>query len=475
VEYPIYGLTREGIARPDTNIYYRFQDTITTRWLGQKSYELTDQLGNVRATISDIKLPTGTPGSGPYKADFLSYMNPYPFGMPEPGRFWEAKVYRYGYDGMERDDELKGAGESYATEYRMFDPRVGRWLSTDPMTQYAESPYVGLNNNPVRFLDPLGLDATGGDEAPSNPLNPNTSSSTTPPPGDGNAGPYEPSPRPPVVVTGKRVNGLFPLEFYGDYYFDENSNIVGLKRNDVGTNRIFQPFVLGNEEFLGTRYLLTSETKNSIVVRLPGESHFWHDFVYGAAVEIPSGEDWLGFTIKEKYGIAPEGYLTWPVPSDDPVPLAIPAEGPIVDLAASGLEACFAKNGLRAVANGFSSVSGVSLGAAGEAADHIALGIADQGLEVTAKQIGARHLLDDVDWKNTLLKAITNRNTKFTLILDGFDGGSTYTQIMRAAQRGMTDLARATDWEVAQLYRADRLGDVTLMQNGKVIPNPFAQ
>jgi len=42
--------------------------------------------------------------------------------------------YRYGFNGMEKDDEVKGKGNSYTTHFRMLDPRLGRWLSTDPIT-----------------------------------------------------------------------------------------------------------------------------------------------------------------------------------------------------------------------------------------------------------------------------------------------------------------------------------------------------
>jgi RHS repeat-associated protein len=69
------------------------------------------------------------------------------------------KVKVYGYNGMEKDKELKGDGNSYTTEFRQYDPRLGRWLSLDPlMAQFPwMSPYVGMDNNPVLLNDPLGL------------------------------------------------------------------------------------------------------------------------------------------------------------------------------------------------------------------------------------------------------------------------------------------------------------------------------
>ncbi len=68
--------------------------------------------------------------------------------------------YRYAFNGMEKDDELKGANNSYTTKFRQFDPRLGRWLSIDPKaSKYAsESPYSAFHNSPLFFTDPFGDD-----------------------------------------------------------------------------------------------------------------------------------------------------------------------------------------------------------------------------------------------------------------------------------------------------------------------------
>jgi RHS repeat-associated protein len=90
----------------------------------------------------------------------------YPFGMEMPGRKITTDNYRYGYNGMEKDDEVKGNGNSYTTEFRQYDPRLGRWLSLDPLMHMfpSMSPYVAFDNNPIYFIDPLGLAAEGGPE-----------------------------------------------------------------------------------------------------------------------------------------------------------------------------------------------------------------------------------------------------------------------------------------------------------------------
>lgn len=67
--------------------------------------------------------------------------------------------YRFGFNGMEKDDEIKTNGNSYTTPFRMLDPRLGgRWWSTDPIVKPWESPYAGFANNPIYYSDPSGLD-----------------------------------------------------------------------------------------------------------------------------------------------------------------------------------------------------------------------------------------------------------------------------------------------------------------------------
>jgi len=85
-----------------------------------------------------------------------------------PGRNANPTTYRHGFNGMEKDDELKGNGNSYDFGARMYDPRLGGWLSLDPQfNKYSYvSPYNFTLNNPVLFIDPNGEEVTiHGDDA----------------------------------------------------------------------------------------------------------------------------------------------------------------------------------------------------------------------------------------------------------------------------------------------------------------------
>jgi RHS repeat-associated protein len=105
--------------------------------------------------------------------------------------------------------------------------------------------------------------------------------------------------------------------------------------------------------------------------------------------------------------------------------------------------------------------------------DHIVIGIRDQGLEQTAAKVGGRTLLNDTNWQRSLQTALRDPNVNFSVSLDGFSGEGTTSQVMGAVQRGATPAARATEWEMTQIYRAGRLGGVTFLRGGQVVPNPF--
>ena len=70
---------------------------------------------------------------------------------------------RYGFNGKMKDNEVEGEGDIYDFSARMYDARLGRWLSVDPLqVKYANySPYNFSENNPIYFNDKDGKDAVG--------------------------------------------------------------------------------------------------------------------------------------------------------------------------------------------------------------------------------------------------------------------------------------------------------------------------
>lgn len=63
--------------------------------------------------------------------------------------------YRYGFNGKENDNEVKGAGNEIDYGMRVYDPRVGRFLSVDPLQKKYPwyTPYQFSGNTPIQAVD----------------------------------------------------------------------------------------------------------------------------------------------------------------------------------------------------------------------------------------------------------------------------------------------------------------------------------
>ena len=82
--------------------------------------------------------------------------------MLVPQRNYSSPSYRYGFQGQEKDDEVKGSGNSLNYKFRMHDPRVGRFLSIDPLAKNYpwNSSYAFSENRVIDGMDLEGLEWT---------------------------------------------------------------------------------------------------------------------------------------------------------------------------------------------------------------------------------------------------------------------------------------------------------------------------
>jgi RHS repeat-associated protein len=161
VERNIFGSSRLGSRKDKINLLAQPQDSILGKRLGHKNYEFSNHLGNVLIVFTDVKTPLDTDSDGTVDAYRVCLQNIFdysPFGAALDGRTIENDFYRRGFNGMEKDDEVKGSGNSYDFGARMYDSRVGRWLSRDLLVREFSSlsPYTFANDNPTLFIDPNG-------------------------------------------------------------------------------------------------------------------------------------------------------------------------------------------------------------------------------------------------------------------------------------------------------------------------------
>jgi RHS repeat-associated protein len=166
IERDIYGSSRcaidqhtvEMLGFPPSNQSYE-------RIVGNKTFELSNHLGNVISVVSDRKIPiedaSNVGFTKHYIPQVLSSTDYYAFGEQMNGRTMN-NGYRYGFNGMENDNEVKGAGNSVDFGERIYDPRLGKWLSLDRFAaKYPGlSAYAYTFNNPVIFKDIGGADGS---------------------------------------------------------------------------------------------------------------------------------------------------------------------------------------------------------------------------------------------------------------------------------------------------------------------------
>jgi RHS repeat-associated protein len=97
------------------------------------------------------------------EAEVVGAQDYYPFGMLMPGRQWDNGMkYRYGFNGKENDRDIKGDGNQQDYGMRIYDPRLGRFLSVDPLTASYPwyTPYQFAGNKPIQYIDLDGAEET---------------------------------------------------------------------------------------------------------------------------------------------------------------------------------------------------------------------------------------------------------------------------------------------------------------------------
>lgn len=116
------------------------------------------------ATISDRAEghDDGNGGIDYYIAEVLSQQDYYAFGMQMPYRHFTHgnDVYRYGFNGKENDNDVKGEWNQQDYGMRIYDPWLGRFLSVDPITKEYPwyTPYQFAGNMPIWAIDLDGLE-----------------------------------------------------------------------------------------------------------------------------------------------------------------------------------------------------------------------------------------------------------------------------------------------------------------------------
>jgi RHS repeat-associated protein len=93
------------------------------------------------------------------KVKVLQTRDYYPFGLEMANWYMnDANATKFRYNGKELQDEGELGWYDYGA--RFYDPSLGRWHVMDALSEwhYKNSPYQYVFNNPLRYIDPFGLD-----------------------------------------------------------------------------------------------------------------------------------------------------------------------------------------------------------------------------------------------------------------------------------------------------------------------------
>ncbi len=122
----------------DADVENTFDYTPFGAPMNERSFRLVMKKGPTYSTNPNDKFPAFVNGNEPL-ANIAS----------------ENPKYRYGFNGKEKDDEVKGAGDNYNYGMRIYDPRIGKFLSVDPIAKKYPmlTPYQFASNNPIMGVD----------------------------------------------------------------------------------------------------------------------------------------------------------------------------------------------------------------------------------------------------------------------------------------------------------------------------------
>ncbi len=119
---------------------------------GIYEYDITDHVGNLRVSFKDS---LGI-------AKIIQAQDYEPFGLENWTSKYvnNSKISEFKFNGIEKQKETN----LYIASFRSLDAQIGRWTSIDPKPNHSVSLYSAMNNNPIRYSDPMGDTLRGVNE-----------------------------------------------------------------------------------------------------------------------------------------------------------------------------------------------------------------------------------------------------------------------------------------------------------------------
>ena len=252
-EQHMYGSARLGIVNRNVSVKAAFTNpSIVTFTRGNKFFELSNHLQNVLVTISDKKIGVDANSDGIidyYNADVVTAIDYAPFGSILTGRNYNApgaKDAKYGFNGKENDNDVKGEGNQQDYGLRIYDPRLGKFLSVDPLfKEYPwNSPYAFAENEPIANIDLDGAEKMPYKSPSQLPKLGKTSSYSTKMGAGAQAFAVEEWGQKynitQMTVYEKSIDAFGQVHHFNTYYFVQDKSLVADKNTPTASGTSFQ-------------------------------------------------------------------------------------------------------------------------------------------------------------------------------------------------------------------------------------------
>ena len=163
-----------GIEVGDSSLYYPAtggtgNNTVKTTGTVQVKNAVEDLTGSITVLLKlydhDAAYPNGN-AQGTFRMDdFIlnGYINDDGGSTANGYQYANRGGYRYGFNGKENDNEVKGEGNQQDYGMRISDTRLGRFLSRDPLSASYPyyTPYQFAGNTPIQAIDLDGAEPIG--------------------------------------------------------------------------------------------------------------------------------------------------------------------------------------------------------------------------------------------------------------------------------------------------------------------------
>lgn len=163
IERNLYGSSRLGADEHAVELIGgNYNPSFYERIVGSKQFEMSNHLDNVNTIVSDRKIPITINNINiDHFIPFIVMATDYnAFGDVKDQRQFNLSSSRVGFNSKENDNEVKGVGNQQDYGSRIYDSRLGRFLSVDPIGKNFAfySTYQFAGNKPTVAIDIDGLE-----------------------------------------------------------------------------------------------------------------------------------------------------------------------------------------------------------------------------------------------------------------------------------------------------------------------------